>query len=133
MRVPECFEQHYEKERQELVKLRDDEENKGDYQEKKLWREHRHILRRYLEEKARKKSRRQVRNRDITDKMLPIGRNNFFLKKIIEKGTKFEYDKKKFEEEILHKLRVLKQPNTKSSTRTHAVAKQGEEKQVKIE
>lgn len=44
-------------------------------------------------------------------------KSNIFLKKIIEKGTKFEYDEKKFEEEVLEKLKNLNRAKSKAQIR----------------
>lgn len=46
--------------------------------------------------------------------ILEKDRNNIFLKKILEKGTKFNYDREELEREILKKLKnVDKRKNIK--------------------
>jgi hypothetical protein len=46
-----------------------------------------------LEERSNKKNIGvPVKNKEFAEKILSKDRNNIFLKKIIEKGTKFEYD-----------------------------------------
>lgn len=69
------------------------EDSKTDDNEKKLWKEHRDIIKKYLEEKELKKRKaHRPRNKEFAEKVLSRDRNNMFLKKIIEKGTKFTYD-----------------------------------------
>jgi len=48
IKVPECFEASYAKEKKELVHFTSTEEGKIDDSEKKLWKEHREIIKRYL-------------------------------------------------------------------------------------
>lgn len=46
--------------------------------------------------------------------ILEKDRNNIFLKKILEKGTKFNYDREELEREILKKLKNIdKRKNAK--------------------
>ncbi len=40
-------------------------------------------------------------------KILAKDRNNIFLKKIVEKGTTFDYDQEKLEQEVIQKLKNL--------------------------
>ena len=46
-------------------------------------------------------------NKMYAKKILEKDRNNIFLKKILEKGTKFTYNHDELEREILHKLKNL--------------------------
>jgi hypothetical protein len=65
--------------------------------------------------------------------MLSKDRNNIFLKKMIEKGTKFDYDEKKFQEEILHKLKNLNKTGAKKLTRCQTAKVTSEIKVSKVE
>jgi hypothetical protein len=99
-----------------------------------LWREHREIIARYLQEKQEKKAAGvPAKNREFAERMLSKDRNNIFLKKIIEKGTKFEYDEKKFQEEILHKLKTLNKGGKKKPTRCQTAKPASEVKTFKVE
>jgi hypothetical protein len=90
IKVPKCFEASYTKEKQELVNFTSAEDGKIDDSEKKLWREHREIIKRYLADKKNKQNRdHKPKNKEFAQKILLKDRNNIFLKKIIEKGTTF--------------------------------------------
>ena len=64
--------------------------------DRKLWKEHQDIIQSYL--KSKKDTRQRVRrgkNSEMVGKILEKDKNNLFLKKIIEKGTTFDYDQGK--------------------------------------
>lgn len=44
-------------------------------------------------------------------------KNNIFLKKIVEKGTTFDYDQGQLQQEVLHKLKNLRGPKSKQMVR----------------
>ena len=88
--MPEWFEASYAKEKKELIQYSSIDETKVDDSEKKLWKEHREIIKKYLEEKHHKKGLAvPAKNKEFAEKVLSKDKNNIFLKKIIEKGTKF--------------------------------------------
>lgn len=134
IRVPEWFEASYAKEKKELAQYSSTDDGKGDDGEKKLWKEHREIIKKYLQEKENKKTTPvPSKNKEFAERMLSKDRNNIFLKKMIEKGTKFDYDEKKFQEEILHKLKNLNKSGPKKLTRCQTAKVASEIKASKVE
>ena len=86
--------------------------------DRKLWKEHQDIIQYYL--KSKKSARQKVtkgKNIEMVGKILEKDKNNLFLKKIIEKGTTFDYDQDKLEQEVLVKLKNLGHPSRKKLSR----------------
>lgn len=87
-----------------------------------------------MEEKSnsKKSSTLLAKNKEFAQKMLMKDRNNIFLKKIIEKGTKFEYDHHKLQEEVLYKLKNINN-NSKKPARCHTAKPTIDTKPLQIE
>ena len=61
--------------------------------DRKLWKEHQEIIGNYLKNKRINRLKTpKNNNKEFADKIIEKDKNNIFLKKIIEKGTTFEYD-----------------------------------------
>lgn len=76
----------------------------------------------------KKIAQNSAKNKEFAQRVLSRDRNNIFLKKIIQKGTKFDYDQKKFQEEILHKLKYLNKKAPKKPTRCQTAKPATEQK-----
>lgn len=93
---------------------------KFDEGDRKLWKEHKEIIQNYLKHKQDKKIRpTRNKNKEIVEKIVSKDRNNLFLKKIIEKGTTFDYDEDKLEQEVLLKLKNLNKSKSKGMVRCY--------------
>lgn len=82
-----------------------------DEQERRFWKEHEELIQKYEQQRQKSKlgpSTAKSENKEYTDKVLARDRNNIFLKKILEKGSRFLYDEQELRKEVLGKLRKVR-------------------------